>query len=103
MTTTIMRNSKVGDAWIRQCVAMNPIQPVIDPQTGQPNGNILTGPVRLAFVNLFTPSRGMANAQDQNKEPKYGTMILFPPPSTGVDMTHLYNAYYAVLGEKFRD
>lgn len=93
MTTTIMRDSSIGDAWIRQMVQMNPIAPVLDAQ-GQPTGNFTTGPVRLTFPNLFTPQETQAGGE------KYNCAILFPP---GVDFTPLYQAYYQKCGEMFSE
>lgn len=96
MSTTIMRDSSIGDDWIKRACDMNPSQPVLDPTTGQPTGNILTGPVRLAFCDLFKPGKPM----NQGEEGKYGTQILFPPYT---DFSHLYNAYYEVAGRVFPD
>lgn len=84
--TTIMKDSEIGDAWIQQMCAANPPGFVIDPATGQPNGNITTGPVRLAFCeSLFVPSSGMKGKggaqvqQSANPRLTYGCAILFPP------------------------
>lgn len=89
MTTTIMKDSIVGDAWIREMIQNNPIQRVIDPDTGVYNGIILSGPVRLAFTDrVFTPDVTMkANASDPNAKKTYGCAVLWPP---GVDMTIMY-------------
>lgn len=51
MTTTVMRESIIGDAWIHEMCQLNPVKRVIDPATWQPNGNITTGPVRLSFTD----------------------------------------------------
>lgn len=96
-TTTLMRDSIVGDEWIRQTVSAVPIQPCYDDK-GQPTGDYLTGPVRLAFASLFTLPA--ANAMNQN--PKFGSMLLFPPPSI-VNFQPLYDEYYKVAAAKFAD
>lgn len=82
--TNIVRNSDIGDAWIQQMMAANPPQFVIDPKTGQPNGNITSGLVRLSFCDLFEFRKPMANQPvDPNMRQTFGTAILFPP---GADM-----------------
>lgn len=94
MTTTVMKNSIVGDQWIAQACQSNPVQPVLD-DNGQPTGNYLTGPVRLVFPAVFEPKR--ANNNPQNKE-KFSTGILFTPYS---NLQPLYDAYYALLAKEF--
>lgn len=103
MTTTIVRGSKIGDEWIKQACALTPVQRVLD-ANGQPTGNILTGPVRLAFCNnpyggLFKP--GTKTADDGTKtEGKYGTQILFTPY---FDPAIFYEEYYRVCGAEFAE
>lgn len=97
MTTTIMKDSIVGDAWIRQTQQNVPIQKIVDPATGAWNGDFLTGPVRLAFVDLFELPKKRADA---TSEPKYGATLLFPP---GVEMGLLYEEYYAIAAKEFAD
>lgn len=94
MTSTVVRDSIVGDAWIQQTAAACPVQRVIDPKTGQPNGDILTGPVRIAFDNLFT----LPQAKQGQSEPKYGCAILFTPYA---DFSILYEEYYKLCGQNF--
>lgn len=97
MTTTIVRDSIVGDDWITRTMQSVPIQRVINQTTGEPTGDILTGPVRLAFCNLFElPPK----QQGQQSEPKYGSAILFPP---GADLTIMYEEYYKACGQTFPD
>lgn len=96
MTTTVMRDSIVGDDWIYQTAQAVPIQKIIDETTGQPTGDFLTGPVRLAFDNLFElpkPKPGMEN-------PKYGAALLFSP---WADFAPLYEEYNRLCGQKFAD
>jgi len=96
MTTTIVRDSIVGDNWIKQTAGSVPIQRVIDAQTGEPTGDILTGPVRLAFDTLFELPQ--PSAQMQN--PKYGAALLFTPLA---DFSIFYEEYYRVCGQEFAD
>ena len=95
MSTTLVKDSIVGDDWIRQTMANVPIQKIIDPATGNWNGDFLTGPVRLAFCDaLFELPAPKPNAQN----PKYGAMALFVP---GADFTLLYEEYYRQCGIHF--
>lgn len=96
MTTTVMRDSTIGDDWIRRACEMNPAQVLVDQTTGQPSGNILTGPVRLAFCDLFKPGRSM----NEGQEGKYQTQALFSPFT---DFSVFYNAYYEVLAREFAE
>lgn len=91
MTTTIMRDSQVGDAWIRQVAQNNPTAmiPGLD-------GMFSSGPVRLAFCDpLFTPRTPTGNP---GGTPKYGTMALYTPFT---DLNVFYAEYYRLCGEKF--
>ncbi|MDE2471738.1 MAG: DUF2815 family protein [Bradyrhizobium sp.] len=63
-----MKNSRMTDAWVAKVVAANPCQKL-------PNGNLRTCPVRLAFVNLWTPQ------EREGKKPSYNAALLFPPGS----------------------
>lgn len=95
MTTTVVRDSIVGDAWIQSTAQAVPIQRVIDPATGQPTGDIITGPVRLVWSNLFDlPER----KPGQQSDPKYGTTLLFTPYA---DPTIMYEEYYKILQTEF--
>lgn len=87
-TTTLMRDSIVGDNWLRQICEANPT--ALLPGEGE---LISTGPVRLAFCEtLFTPRTPQGNPTGQ---PKYSCMALYTPFS---NMQILYNEYYRVLG-----
>jgi hypothetical protein len=82
MTTTIMKDSRVGDAWIRQACMEAPAQKVmvLNKQTGQTqwNGNLLTGPVRLAFTDsVLTPMPKQKS--DPTSELRHSVTILFTP------------------------
>lgn len=96
MTTTVMRDSIVGDKWIYDTAQAVPVQRVIDDKTGQPTGDILTGPVRLAFDALFELPKPSATV----KEPKYGAMLLFTPYS---DFSIMYEEYYRVAAAEFAE
>lgn len=96
MTTTIVRDSIVGDAWIQQTAAAVPVQRVIDQETGEQTGDILTGPVRLAFDTLFE----LPQPTPQMQNPKYGAALLFTPYA---DFTIFYEEYYRVCAAEFAD
>jgi hypothetical protein len=98
MTSTAVRNSRVGDAWIMKMCELNPPQRVLD-KDGNPTGNILTGPVRLAFVNLLKPSQ-QKNDDGTMREGKYNTIALFTP---FFDPTLFYEAYYAECAKSWAD
>lgn len=95
MTTTIVRDSIVGDAWIQQTQANVPVQRRLD-ENGQPTGDILTGPVRLAFCDLLELPQPTADSPN----PKYGCTIMFPP---NADMTLFYEDYNALCAQHFAD
>lgn len=96
MTTTVLRDSMVGDQWIRDCYSLNPVRRVIDPKTQQPNGNILTGPVRLAFCDALFEARAAANNPQGPK--KFGTNALYTPFT---DFTIIYEEYYKACAATF--
>jgi hypothetical protein len=96
MTSTIVKDSIVGDAWITQTSQAVPIQRVIDPKTGQPTGDILTGPVRLAFDTLFK----LPQPSEKIQNPKYGASVLFTPLA---DFSIFYEEYYKVCAREFQD
>ena len=88
MTTTIMRDSIVGDDWIRQTAQNVPIQRLVG-KDGQQTGDILTGPVRLAFCeSIFDPK----SVDD------FGVAMLFTPFA---DFRIMYEDYYAWCGREF--
>lgn len=95
MTTTIVRDSIVGDDWIRKTAAAVPVQRILG-EDGQPTGDILTGPVRLAFCNLFT----LPQASEDNQNPKFGAALLFTPLA---DFSILYDEFYRICALKFAD
>jgi hypothetical protein len=96
MTTTVMRDSIVGDDWIARTAQAVPIQKVIDPETQQPTGDFLTGPVRLMFPTLFH----LPQPTEKSPNPKYGATLLFTPYA---DFTLFYEEYYTIAGREFPD
>lgn len=82
--TTRFRDTKLSHEWFEKLMRDNPIQAVIDKTTGQPNGNYLTGPVRLSWCEqLYKPKANDAG------DDVYGTALLWPH---GQDMKLLLQA-----------
>lgn len=75
MTTNCMKDSIVGDEWIRQTAMAYPVQRIIDRTTGQPTGDILTGPVRLSWASLFE----LPPQRQGQSEPKFEATLMFTP------------------------
>lgn len=99
MQTTVMRDSMVGDAWIQEACRLNPVQRVIDEKTGQPNGNILSGPVRLAFTdNVLKPGPKMKS--DPKSAVGYSCTILWTPYA---DLAIIWEEYYKICASDFAD
>lgn len=94
MTTTIMNNSIVGDAWIKSAQLAAPVQRVM--ADGVETGDFLTGPVRLSFPDLFV----LPQASADNQNPKYGSILIFPPDT---DFSIFYEEYNKVAAAKFAD
>lgn len=97
MQTTVMRDSLVGDAWIAEACRQNPVQRVLDEKTGQPNGNILTGPVRLAFTDSILEAKP-AMAADPNSRKTHSCTVLFTPYT---DLTIFWEEYYKIAAASF--
>lgn len=95
MSSTMAKDSIVGDDWIRQTMQAVPIQRIVDPATGQFAGDILTGPVRLAFCDSLWE---LPAPTPQTQNPKHGATILFP---TGQDFSILHEEYYKICGQVF--
>ena len=106
--TTLVADSQVGDAWIRQVVAAQPCRPHNE------KGDYMSGPVRLTFPHIFEREK----PKEPGKEGKYRTVMLFPPNAdltplrAGVNeqlaehFAHKYNATaqtYMGVGVPFRD
>lgn len=88
MTSTIMRNSRLPDDWLRQACAQNPIQPI--------DARFLSGPVRLAFPSLFTPKEQKRDKGDVSH--LYEVTMLFPP---FVDLSLPWNAAEQMAATKW--
>lgn len=97
MTTTIMRDSVVGDDWIRQTAAAVPVQRVIG-QDGLPTGDILTGPVRLGYNDLFE----LPKQKEGDSEPKYGAKLLFTPFADFTIFNEVYHEMCNLHWAQFR-
>lgn len=96
MTTTVMRDSIVGDNWIYNTAQAVPVQRVMDEKTGEPTGDVLTGPVRLAFETLFE----LPQPTQSTPNPKFGASLLFTPYA---DFSIFYEEYYAACAAEFSD
>lgn len=94
--TTIMKDSQVGDAWIRECYAANPVQRVLDAE-GKPTPNLLTGPVRLTFCDALFEAKPQMRT-DPNSKKKFGTGVLFTPFS---DLALFWEEYYKICAAEF--
>lgn len=94
MTTTMVKDSIVGDAWLQQAVQQVPLQRRLDAQ-GQWNGDIITGPVRLAFMDLFELPKPRPG---QSGDPKFGATLLFPP---NTNFQVFYEEYHKECSKEF--
>ena len=84
MSSNIMKDSNIDDGWLRDMMAKNP--PGLSSK-----GDVLTGPVRLSFPNLFQVGKPQRNADGtEGAEGKYGAALLFPP---GTDMAVFNKAW----------
>lgn len=93
LASTLVRDSIVGDNWIQATAQAVPVQRVLGAD-GQPTGDILTGPVRLAFVdNLMELNKNATEGED-----KYGCTALFTPLA---DFKIFYEEYYAACAREF--
>lgn len=81
-----IRDSKIDPKWIEENMRLNP-------PSVMENGNLFSGPVRLAFVNLLKPGK----PNDQGKS-NYSTSLLFPP---GTDLRVFQEAWFKMAREKF--
>jgi len=96
MQTTLVRDSIVGDDWIRQMMAMNPPAPCFDKE-GKPNGNYTSGLVRLSFTEaVFEKKPGMRN--DPSSVEKHGVTLLWVP---GQDLSVLYQPLFDCVAKEF--
>jgi hypothetical protein len=86
MTTTSMRESTIGDAWIHEACMMNPVQNF--------GGNTFsTGPVRIMYPNVYETSKY------QGKDTgKYDATFLFPAYA---NLTPFYEHIHNLIAEKW--
>lgn len=88
MTSTIMRNSRLPDDWLRQACQQNPVQPIDD--------RFLSGPVRLAFPSLFTAREQKRDSGDVTH--LFEVTMLFPPIA---DLSLPWNAAVQMAATKW--
>lgn len=97
MTTTVMKDSRVGDQWIYNACQVNPVSYVLDPKTGLQTGSILTGPVRLAFTEgLFEAQHKMKS--DPTSAMQFQAVCLFTP---WTDLTILNTEFMKMAQAEF--
>jgi hypothetical protein len=79
-----MRDSAKSAEWVAKVVAENPIRKILNPQTGQWDGNILTCPVRLSFFDNSLHKMVYGKNDDGSTKTNGGfeVQILFPPCAT---------------------
>jgi hypothetical protein len=69
---TQMRDSTLDPRWLAEQMRLNPPKKL-------DNGNIFSGPVRLAFPNVFKPREAKAgNPASESSAGKFGATVLFP-------------------------
>ena len=85
----MMKDSTIDPRWLAEQMRVNP-------PSRLENGNLFSGPVRLAFPNLFKPRE--AKGQQQTGDGKYGAALLFP---LGTNMALFNQAWIAAAKEKF--
>lgn len=93
MASTLMKDSVVGDDWIKAVCRDNP--------TGMLPGDgryISTGPCRLAFCDTLWEPKAPPN--QPNGTPKYSVCALYTPFT---DMNVFYGEYFRVCAEMFPD
>lgn len=86
----MMKDSKIPWAWVQEQMRANPPQVLA-------NGNILSGPVRLSFPNLFQPGKP-GPQEPAGAQGKYGATLLFPP---GTDMAVFKKAWTDLIKQRF--
>ena len=72
--TSLSRESILGDDWIRDKCAKNPLRELKDDK-GRPNGTYFSGPVRLSFPHLFFAQH---IAGDATKPAKFSVQLNWP-------------------------
>lgn len=97
MTTTIMKDSIVGDAWIMEMTRLNQPTRVMDEATGQWNGNIRVF-ARLSFTEALHEAQKKMKS-DPNSMFGFGCTLLFPPST---DFTLLWEEYNRICQSDFQ-
>src|SRR5271165_1029356 len=78
MTTTCMKDSAVGDDWIREACRMNPVQAL-------GNDVFRSGPVRLTY-HALKEARAYKQGTPQAGKPKFRVEVLLPPHADVVQL-----------------
>lgn len=81
--------SNMSADWIQRTWAANPCELLS-------NGNVRTGPVRLAFANILQPGKPRRGDDGKEKPASYGATLLFPE---GVDLTLLQRTIVDLIKE----
>ena len=95
MTTTVMKDSIIGDNWIYDACMTNPVQRVLEAD-GSWTGNILSGPVRLAWIALLKQEKKMKS--DANSAENFHVTMLFPP---WADLSIFEEEYHRIAQREF--
>jgi len=96
MLTTVMRDSQVGDAWIKEMCEANPVQ-WVRTDKGEQTANLLSGPVRLSFCDALMEAKPQMRS-DPNSKKAFGTTMLFTPFT---DFTLFWQEYYRIAAAEF--
>jgi len=88
---TQMKDSTIDPRWLSEQMRANPPRRL-------ENGNLFTGPVRLAFPNLFKPREARPNTPDDSSAGKFGASLLFPP---GTDFRLFHDEWMRSAREAF--
>lgn len=98
-----MRDSAKSAEWVAKVVAANPMQKIMNLQTGAWDGNIRTCPVRLNFFHnsLHVPVRGTNDDGTQRDTATFEIQMLFPPCATDQVNSVLWPEVYALMRSSF--
>jgi hypothetical protein len=88
----MMKNSKLPAAWLARVMQQAPITKI-------PNGNLRSGPVRLAFEHLITPVE--KTNDDGKKSMGHDCVLLFPPGADQAIQAVFYAEWYALAKQTF--
>jgi hypothetical protein len=98
-----MRDSAKSAEWVAKVVAANPMQKIMNLQTGAWDGNIRTCPVRLNFFHnaLHTPVRGTNDDGTQRDTAIFEIQAMFPPCARDQVDGVLWPEVYALMRSAF--